>query len=506
VAIPLTTAVPPTTRRVSRRRLVVIFIALLVGMFVSAIDQMVVTTLALSIVRDLDLAASTAAGQTGWLVTAYLLTSTAVMPLAGKISDLHGRKPTYIVAMGLFVLGSLGAALSVTMPMLIIARAVQGLGSGALVSVTFAVLADLVSPRERGKYQGGFGAVFASSSLLGPVIGGLFAGGSTIFGIAVDWHAVFALNIPIGVLAIVVNAVLLPPARRRIGARLDLVGAVLMVVGVSSVLLAVQWGGQSFPWGSWQVLLPLVGGLAVLAGFVVWEDRTVEPIVPIRLFRERVFAILNLGSFLLGVTFSGLLIYLTVFVQLAQRVSPAEAGLGMLPLTLGMVGTSVLTGLLASRFGRFRIFILLGAPLLALGAVLLTTLSADSSMWTVRVFALVVGIGAGLMQQMFILGTQNSATDDDLGVVTVSSTFFRTLGGAVGGSLFGVLLTLRLTSLDTIGSGTPEAYVAAMAPIFLTVAAFAVVIFVTTLFVPDQKLRDLDEEALALAELGVTER
>jgi MFS family permease len=408
--------------------------------------------------------------------------------------------------MGLFVLGSLGAALSSTMLVLVVARGVQGIGSGALVSVTFAVLADLVSPRERGKYQGGFGAVFASSSLLGPVIGGLFAGGGTILGVAVDWHAVFALNIPIGVLAIVVNAVLLPPTTRRVGARLDLVGAVLMVIGVSGVLLGVQWGGQAFPWSSWQVLLPLIGGLAVLVGFVRWEGRVAEPIVPIRLFREREFGILNLGSFLLGCTFSGLLIYLTVFVQLAQRVSPAEAGLSLLPLTLGMVGTSVLTGILASRFGRFRIFILLGAPLLVLGAVLLTTLSAESSIWTVRGYALIVGIGAGLMQQMFILGTQNAATDDDLGVVTVSSTFFRTLGGAVGGSLFGVLLTLRLTSLDAIDAGTPEAYVGAMTPIFLTVAAFAVVIFVTTLLVPDRELRDLDDEALALAELGVTQQ
>jgi EmrB/QacA subfamily drug resistance transporter len=501
-----TTSAPPPTRRVSQGRLLVIFAALLIGMFVSAIDQMVVTTLALSIVRDLaGAAASTAAGQTGWLVTAYLLTSTAVMPLAGKISDLYGRKLTYIVAMGLFVLGSLAAALSVTMPMLIVARGVQGVGSGALVSVTFAVLADLVSPRDRGKYQGGFGAVFASSSLLGPVIGGLFAGGGTLFGLAVDWHAVFALNIPVGVLAIAVNAFLLPPSVRRERPELDVSGAVLMVAGVSGILLAAQWGGQSYPWGSWQVLLPGLGGLVLIVAFVLWERRAVEPILPIRLFRERTFSILNLGSLLLGVVFSGLLIYLTVFVQLAQHVSPTDAGLSMLPLTLSMVGTSVLTGMLASRFGRFRIFILLGAPLLAAGGVLLTTLDPESSLWTVRAFALVVGVGAGLMQQMFILGAQNAATDDDLGVVTVSSTFFRTLGGAVGGSLFGVLLTLRLSSLDAIDAASPSAYVSAMTPIFLTVAAFAVVIFVSTLFVPDKKLRDLDEEKLALAELGVTE-
>ncbi|MFD8499622.1 MDR family MFS transporter [Amycolatopsis sp. NPDC059657] len=500
-----TTSAPPPTRRVSQGRLIVIFIALLIGMFVSAIDQMVVTTLALSIVQDLDGAATTAAGQTGWLVTAYLLTSTAVMPLAGKISDLYGRKLTYIVAMGLFVLGSLLAALSTTMPMLILARGIQGVGSGALVSVTFAVLADLVSPRERGKYQGGFGAVFASSSLLGPVIGGLFAGGGTVFGFAVDWHAVFAINIPIGVLAIAVNAFLLPASYRRDRPKLDMIGAVLMVAGVSGVLLAVQWGGQSYPWGSWQVLLPALGGLVLLVAFVLWERRAVEPILPIRLFRDRTFSILNLGSLLLGMVFSGLLIYLTVFVQLAQHVSPTDAGLSMLPLTLSMVGTSVLTGMMASKFGRFRIFILLGAPLLATGGVLLTTLTPESSIWTVRVFALVVGVGAGLMQQMFILGTQNAATDDDLGVVTVSSTFFRTLGGAVGGSLFGVLLTLRLSSLDAIDAASPQAYVTAMTPVFLTVAAFAAVIFVTTLFVPDRQLRDLDEETLALAELGVTE-
>ncbi|MFI6325754.1 MFS transporter [Nonomuraea sp. NPDC050556] len=500
-----TTAAPPLTRRVSRGRLIVIFLALLIGMFVSAIDQMVVTTLALSIVRDLDGAASTAAGQTGWLVTAYLLTSTAVMPLAGKISDLYGRKLTYIAAMSLFVLGSLIAALSANMPILILARGVQGVGSGALVSVTFAVLADLVSPRERGKYQGGFGAVFASSSLLGPVVGGVFAGGGSVFGIAFDWHAVFALNIPIGVLAIIVNAVLLPPSFRRERPKLDAIGALLMVAGVSGVLLAAQWGGQSYPWASWQVLLPGLGGLALVAAFVLWERRATEPILPIRLFHERTFSILNLGSLLLGMVFSGLLIYLTVFVQLAQHISPTEAGLSMLPLTLGMVGTSVLTGMMASRLGRFRIFILLGAPLLATGGALLTTLTPDSSIWMVRVFALVVGVGAGLMQQMFILGTQNAATDDDLGVVTVSSTFFRTLGGAVGGSLFGVLLTLRLSSLDAIDAASPSAYVSAMTPVFVTVAAFAVVIFVTTLFVPDTKLRDLDEDRLALAELGVTE-
>lgn len=497
------TSAPP--RRVSQRRLLAIFAALLVGMFVSAIDQMVVTTLALSIVRDLDGGTSTAAGQTGWLVTAYLLTSTAVMPLAGKIADLYGRKATYTVSMGLFVLGSLGAALAGSMPGLIVARGIQGVGSGALVSVTFAVLADLVSPRERGKYQGGFGAVFASSSLLGPVIGGLFSTGHTIAGIALDWHAVFGLNIPIGLLAIAVNLILLPPSHRRERPRLDVPGAVLMVAGMSGLLLAVQWGGQSFPWGSWQVLFPGLAGVAVLIAFVAWERRAVEPILPIRLFRDRTFSILNLGSLLLGVTFSGLLIYLTVFVQLAQHVSPTQAGLSMLPLTLGMVGTSVITGFLASTTGRFRVFILIGAPLLALGGILLATLSADSSIWTVRVFALVIGVGAGLMQQMFILGTQNAAHDDDLGVVTTSSTFFRTLGGAVGGSLFGCLLTLRLNSLAALDTITPETYVSAMTPIFLTVAGFAAIIFVATLFVPDRPLRSLDEQALALAELGITE-
>ncbi|WP_018684892.1 MFS transporter [Actinokineospora enzanensis] len=480
------------TTEIARGRFAVIFCSLLLGMFVSAIDQMVVTTLSLSIVRDL--AGGDAAGQAGWLVTTYLLASTAAMPLAGKLSDLYGRKAVYLGAMSLFALGSLGAALSRDMTMLAITRGVQGLGGGALVSATFAVLADLVTPRERGKYQGGFGAVFASSSLLGPVIGGFFADGGTVLGVPLDWHAVFALNIPLGVLAIIVNALLLPKSPRRRAPRLDLLGAVLLVAGVSAGLLALQRDG------SWQLG---VAAVVVLVGFVLWEKRAAEPILPIRLFRARTFGMLNLGSLLLGAAITGVLVYLTVYVQLAQHVTPTQAGLSLLPLSLGMVGSSTVTGMLASRLGRFRVFILAGAPLLAVGGVLLSTLTADSSIWLVRVYALVVGIGSGLMQQMFVLGIQNDAADQDMGVATASSTFFRTLGGSLGGSVFGALLTAQLTTSG--GAPTPAAYVTAMEPVFLTVSAVAVVIFLSTLPVPDRELRDLDEEKLALAELGVME-
>ncbi|MFD8494668.1 MFS transporter [Amycolatopsis sp. NPDC059657] len=497
------TLTAPPEERMTKSRLLIVFVSLLLGMFVSAIDQMVVTTLSLSIVRDL--AGAQAAGQTGWLVTTYMLASTAAMPLAGKISDLYGRKATYLGAMGLFVIGSLGAALAGDMVQLTIARGIQGFGGGALVSATFAVLADLVSPRDRGKYQGGFGAVFASSSLLGPVIGGFFADGGKVLGITLDWHAVFALNIPLGLAAIAVNAFLLPHSPRRRNARLDVVGAFLLVLGVCAGLLALQWGGETYPWGSWQVLTLGVGGVLALIAFVFWERKAIEPILPIRLFRERTFSMLNLGSLLCGLVVTGVLVFLTVYMQLAQHVSPTQAGLSLLPLSLGMVGASTVTGLLASKFGRFRVFILIGAPLLVLGGVLLATLTAGSSIWVVRGYALILGIGAGMIQQMFVLGIQNSASNADLGVATASSTFFRTLGSSLGGSVFGVLLTARLSALGGAEHATPEIYVSAMHPVFLTAAGLAIVMFLITLLVPDRPLRDLDQDALALAELGVHE-
>lgn len=309
-----------------------------------------------------------------------------------------------------------------------------------------------------------------------------------MFGLVLDWHAVFALNIPLGLLAILVNAMSLPRSKRAARRSLDLIGAALLVAGVCALLLGAQ---RSSVWLD-------AGGVVVLGAFVWWELRAAEPILPMRLFRDRTFSGLNAGSLLLGLAVTGVLVYLTVYVQLAQGVTPTQAGLSLLPLSLGMVAASTVAGLLATKLGRFRPFVLVGAPIATLGMVLLSTLDVDTSIGTVRAYALLVGVGAGLMQQMFVLGVQNSARAEDLGVATASTTFFRTLGGSLGAAVFGAIFAGR-----TGGSTEPAVTVTAMTTVFLTAAALGAVIFVVTFLVPDRPLRELDQESLALAELGL---
>jgi EmrB/QacA subfamily drug resistance transporter len=336
-----TTTRPPT---MNHREIIAVLSGLMLGMFLAALDQSIVGTALKTIVTDLG-----GAEHVSWVVAAYLITSTVSTPLYGKLSDLYGRKPVYQFAIGVFLLGSVVAGLSQNMAMLILARGIQGLGGGGLLSLAFTIIGDMVSPRERGKYQGYFGAVFGLSSVAGPLLGGLFTD-------TIGWHWIFFVNVPIGVLAwLVVGARLNLPFQRR-EHHIDYLGALTLVAGVSAALLVTQWGGQEYPWGSTQILGLSAVAVALLTAFLLVERRSPEPILPLRLFRNRTFSLVNGAQFVIAMGMFGAIIYVPFYLQLVRGHSATEAGLLMIPVMVGILITSITSGQAISRIGRWKPF------------------------------------------------------------------------------------------------------------------------------------------------------
>jgi EmrB/QacA subfamily drug resistance transporter len=416
----------------SRRQLIVSFSAVMLATLLAALDQTIVATALPQIVTDLH-----GFQHLSWVVTVYLLASTVTVPLYGKLSDLYGRRALFVVAISVFLFGSALCAAAQTMGQLIAFRAVQGLGAGGLLPLSQATIADLFSPRERGRYQGFIGTVWATAAIAGPLLGGTLTD-------AASWRWIFLVNLPLGIVALIVVIRTLPPQRERREHRIDFAGAAVLSVAVTSLLLASVWGGTTYPWDSAAVLGTGLAGVVGVVAFLAIERRVPEPLVPLELFRQRIFAVSNGASFIVGAILFGVTIYVPVFVQGVLGDSATGSGVVLIPLSLGWVAASFVSGQLVSRTGRYRVFPLIGSTLVLAGLILLTGIGPGTPRTVVAGDLVVIGIGMGTMFQVYVIATQNAVAVSDLGVATASIQFFRSMGGSLGVAAFGTLLANRL--------------------------------------------------------------
>ena len=418
----------------THRQILVIMSGLMMGMFLASLDQTIVSTALPTIVGDFH-----HSNLLSWVITAYLLASTASTPIWGKAGDLYGRKRLFQLAIVLFLVASALCGLSQNIFELIVFRGLQGIGGGGLLSLAFAIIGDVIPPRERGRYQGYFGAVFGVSSVIGPLAGGFAVDNLT-------WRYIFYINLPLGIAALAVtNRVLRLPMRKR-EVQIDWWGAILLVAGVSCILLATQLGGSTYPWSSWQVIGLFVLGALIVTGFAFWESVAPEPIIPLALFRLQIFTVSNIISFVSGVAMFGALAFLPQYLQLVHGVSATESGLLLLPLLIGLLAMSISSGIYISKTGRYRWFPLAGTIIVTTGLILLSRLGAHTSLTIVSLDILVFGIGLGLFMQVLTLVVQNGVPVTELGVATSSVTFFRSMGGAIGASSLGAVLTAGITA------------------------------------------------------------
>ncbi|WP_327286995.1 MDR family MFS transporter [Streptomyces sp. NBC_01198] len=422
------TAAPPTGY--THRQIMIILSGLLLGMFLAALDQTVVSTAIYKIGESLNGLTAQA-----WVTTAFLITSTIATPLYGKLSDQYGRKPFFLFAISVFVVGSALCMLSTSMYMLAGFRAFQGIGAGGLFSLAFAIIGDIIPPRERAKYQGYFMAVFGTSSVLGPVIGGALAGQDSLLGID-GWRWIFLVNVPIGVLALIVVAKVLHVKQDRRPHRVDSLGAVALVVALVPLLIIAEQG-REWGWGSGTALACYVVGAIGIVCFLLAERRAgEEALLPLRLFRNGVFALGSAQSAIIGIGMFGGITLIPLYLQLVKGNSPTRAGLLTLPLVLGIMVLSMVSGVITSRTGRYKIFPIIGCVLLVAGMLMFWQMDADSSLLYVDVAMFVVGAGLGLNFQTIVLAMQNAVPPRDIGVATSSTTFFRQMGGTLGVAVF----------------------------------------------------------------------
>lgn len=407
---------------------------LLLVMLLSALDSTIVSTALPTIVGELG-----GLERLGWVVTAYLLAQTVVTPIFGKLGDLYGRKRVLQVAIVIFLIGSALCGLSRDMLQLIVFRAVQGVGGGGLLVTTQAAIGDVVSPRERGRYQGLFGAVFGVSSVAGPLLGGFFTTNFT-------WRWIFYINVPLGLAALVVLAVVMPASPRRAAHSIDYAGAALLAAALSAIVLLTDLGGTTLAWSAPPMLLLAALGAACLAAFVVVERRAAEPVLPLRLFSNRVFTVSSLVGLIVGGSMFGSVTFLPLFLQVVRGASPTASGLQLLPMMGGMLVTSISAGQVISRTGRYRIFPIAGTAVMTVGLLLLSTLRAETSMPLTFLYMLVLGLGLGMVMQVLVLAVQNSVDYADLGVATSGATLFRLIGGSVGTAVFGTIFAARLAT------------------------------------------------------------
>jgi EmrB/QacA subfamily drug resistance transporter len=423
---------PDEHHYLTHQQIVVVLFGLMAGVLLAALDQSIVGTALPTIVSDLG-----GLDKLAWVVTAYLLTATASTPLWGKISDLYGRRHIFQAAILVFLAGSVLCGLSQNLPQLIAFRALQGIGGGGLMSLAFSIIGDIIPPRERGRYQGYFGAVFGVASVAGPLLGGWFTDGP-------GWRWIFYVNLPVGIAALVITSMSLklPTVRRE--HTLDYLGAGLIVASVSSLLLYLDWAGKEYGWFAAGPLALLIAAVAMTVLFVMVEQRAAEPIIPLRLFRNEVFAVGNLYGFLAGVAMFGAIIFLPFYLQAVMGMSPTQSGLAMLPAVFGILTTSIISGRLITRTGRYKIFPILGAAILIIALLMLSRLQVGTPYWQLALFELAFGAGLGMTMQTIVTAVQNAVEYRDLGTATSTTTFFRQMGGTIGAAVFGAILTNRL--------------------------------------------------------------
>jgi len=447
------------------RQILIVFSGLMLGLLLASLDQTIVATALPTIVGDLG-------GLThlSWVVTAYLLAETISTPLFGKMGDLYGRKRLFQASIVIFVVGSALSGMATSMGMLIAFRAVQGAGAGGLIVLAMAIIADVVSPRERGRYQGYFGAVFGAASVAGPLLGGFFTDHLT-------WRWVFYVNLPLGILALFVTSAVLPSSRQRRQVTIDWLGTALLAIGITCLVLLTTWGGTEYAWGSPVILGLGIGTVVAGIAFILVERRSPEPTIPLRLFRMRTFDVATAVSFVVGMAMFGAITYLPTFLQVANGASASNSGLLLVPLMGGLLTTSIFAGRIITRTGRYRRFPIIGMAVTTVALYLLSTLDTGSTRWESGFYMALLGAGIGMVMQILVMAVQNEAPVKDLGVATSTVTFFRAVGGSVGVALFGALFSHRVGELlgGSVPTGMTPTQIAALPPEqqAATAAAFA---------------------------------
>ncbi|MEW5353680.1 MDR family MFS transporter [Streptomyces sp. 16-176A] len=481
--------------------------ALLLGMLLAALDQTIVSTALPTIVSDLG-----GLEHLSWVVTAYLLASTAATPLWGKLGDQYGRKKLFQTAIVIFLIGSALCGMAQNMPQLIAFRALQGLGGGGLMVLSMAIVGDVVSPRERGRYQGLFGAVFGATSVLGPLLGGLFTE-------HLSWRWVFYVNLPVGVIALAVIAAALHIPRKAQHHVIDYLGTLLIASVATCLVLVASLGGTTWGWGSPQIIGLAVLGVVLAVAFVAVERRAAEPVLPLKLFRIRTFSLSAVISFIVGFAMFGAMTYLPTFLQVVHGISPTLSGVHMLPMVVGMLLASTGSGQIVSRTGRWKVFPVAGTAVTTIGLLLLHRLDEHSSTAEMSGYFFVFGLGLGLVMQVLVLIVQNAVSYEDLGVATSGATFFRSIGASFGVAIFGTVFASRLAdklaaafrgaalppgvSADALKSdprgigalpaalrpAALHAYASAITDVFLYAAPVALLAFLLSWFLKEDRLR-----------------
>jgi EmrB/QacA subfamily drug resistance transporter len=445
----------------SHKQIMTILSGLILGMFLAALDQTIVATAIRTIGDDLN-----GLSVQAWVTTAFLITSTISTPLFGKLSDIYGRKPFFMLAISIFILGSALCGLAQSMYMLAAFRAFQGIGAGGLMPLALAIIGDIIPPRERARYQGYFMAVFATASVLGPVVGGFFAGQHDLLGIP-GWRWIFYINVPIGIVALMVVEAVLKLEHHRRDHRIDWTGAAMLVVGLVPLLIIAEQG-RTWGWGSVAAYACYVLGAVGLVAFVLVESRMGdEALLPLRLFRRSVFAVGSGQALVIGMGMFGGIASIPLYLQIVKGASPTKAGLLILPMIAGMMTASMASGQFTSRTGRYKIFPVVGSILMVVGMLLMTRIGADTPLWQTDIYMAVFGLGLGMNMQSIVLAMQNAVEPRDMGVATSAVTFFRQVGGSLGTAVFLSILfssaASQITDEYAKAQKTPEFKAAAAA-------------------------------------------